>query len=227
MVKISDYLRITQDCKNIKMLYITPELFKEYYQKLEKNERNSLLSHIVIKNIPFVFKDVPLLFEQIVQYLSTLLNLEHDDIKLIGSAKTGFSVSPKPDYGKTFSSESDLDFTIINEKLFCTLENEYNSWKDAYRNQLIIPKDSEKYYWDINIPHLQKTIARGFIDTNKIPTRNICPYIQIINNAMYLINVKLKEYHNIVTSKASTRVYKDYNSFYKQLVLNTDKVLYI
>lgn len=44
---------------------------------------------------------------------------------------------------------------------------------------------------------------------------------------MYLINVKLKEYHNIVTSKASTRVYKDYNSFYKQLVLNTDKVLNI
>jgi len=227
MVKISDYLHVSQDCKNVKMLYITPELFKEYYNKLEGYERYSLLSHIVIKNIPFVFKDTPLLFEQIIQYLSSLLDLEYDDVKLIGSAKTGFSVSPEPDYGKMFSSKSDLDFTIINEKLFCKLENEYNSWKEAYNNNLITPKDSEKHFWDLNIPHLQKTITRGFVDTNKIPTREICPYIQKINNAMYLIKVKLEEYHNIVISRASVRVYKDHNSFCKQLILNTNKALSI
>ena len=72
---------------------------------------------------------------------------------------------------------------------------------------------------------LKKNIERGFIDTYKIPNREICPTTKSINNAMYLIPLKLNEYYNIKVSKASVRVYKNYDLFWRQLKLNTDLIL--
>ena len=102
----------------ISSIYTSSEQFKVCYERLIGLEQNSLISHVIVNNTPFVFKDIPLLYEQIIQYLSDLLSIESGSIKLIGSAKTGFSVSPSPNYGKIFSEKSDLDFTIINEVVF-------------------------------------------------------------------------------------------------------------
>ncbi len=53
----------------------------------------------------------------------------------------------------------------------------------------------------------------------------MCPKIKQINNAMYLIPLKLNEYHSIKVLKASVRVYKNYNLFWAQLKRNTDQIL--
>lgn len=224
-MNISKYLRISDECKSIKSIYTSPDVFKRCYEKLMDFEQRSLISHVIVNNTPFVFKDIPLLYEQIIQFLSDLLNIESGCIKLIGSAKTGFSVSPSPNYGKLFSEKSDLDFTIINETVFNQLCMEYVSWRDAYSHKAIFPKtDCEKKYWDYNVALLKKSIERGFIDTNKIPNREMCPKIRQINNAMYLIPLKLNEYHGIKVLKASVRVYKNYDLFWRQLKLNTDQI---
>ena len=225
-MNIKKYLNISKVCMEINSTYTSPEIFKKCYTSLEGIEQKSLITHVIIKNIPFLFRDKPLLFEQIIQYLSDSLDIEGESIKLIGSAKTGFSVSPPPCYGKKFSDKSDLDFTIINNTLFDKLENEYQSWKDAYIDRIVFPKsETAKRYWDDNVLQLKNTINRGFIDTNKIPNIEICPTTKKINNAMYLIPLKLKEYHDITTSKASVRVYKNYHYFYNQLKINTDRIV--
>lgn len=225
-MNISKYLRISDESKSIKSIYTSSDVFKRCYEKLMDFEQRSLISHVIVNNTPFVFKDIPLLYEQIIQYLSDLLNIESGCIKLIGSAKTGFSVSPSPNYGKPFSDNSDLDFTIINETLFNQLCKEYVSWRDAYSHNTISPKTgTEKRYWDYNVVLLKKSIERGFIDTNKIPNREMCPKIKQINNAMYLIPLKLNEYHGIKVLKASVRVYKNYDLFWTQLKRNTDQIL--
>lgn len=156
-MNISKYLKISDESKSIKSIYISSDVFKRCYENLMDFEQRSLISHVIVNNIPFVFKDIPLLYEQIIQYLSDLLNIESGCIKLIGSAKTGFSVSPFPDYGKLFSDNSDLDFTIISETLFNQLCREYVSWRDAYSHNTISPKtDTEKKYWDCNVLLLKK-----------------------------------------------------------------------
>lgn len=216
---------MSSESVKINSFYISPEGFKEHYGKLTGFEQKSLISHIIINNTPFVFKDIPLLYEQIRQYMSDLLDVELDSIKLIGSAKTGFSISPSPNYGRIFSETSDLDFTIINEVVFGKLCKEYEAWKTAYSNKDILPKPGkETKYWDDNIVLLKRNIDRGFIDTYKIPNRDMCPVTKSINNAMYLIPLKLDEYYNIKVSKASVRVYKSYNLFRQQLKLNTDRI---
>ncbi len=215
-------------CMNISGTYITAEEFKKNYKALDDIEQTSLLAHIIINNTPYIFKEIPLLYEQIKQYLSDRLQIQNESIKIIGSAKTGFSVSPLPYYGKKFSEKSDLDFTIISETLFEKLNKEYLIWETCYNNKQVLPQnDIEEKYWINNISLLKRTTSRGFIDTNKIPNREICPLTMIINNSMYLIKYKLKEYHNIIISKASVRVYKNYNLFLKQLKLNTDQIVSI
>lgn len=225
-MNISKYLKMSNEGMSIDSVYVSPEKFKTSYGKLAGAELKSLISHVIVNNTPFIFKNVPLLYGQIVQYLSDLLNIGPESIKIIGSAKTGFSVSPPPGYGKLFSEKSDLDFTIINEDVFSELGEEYVEWKNAYTGGIISPRtDYERKCWDDNIMLLEKNISRGFIDTYKIPNREMCPMTKTINNAMYLIPYKLDEYYKIKISKASVRVYKSYDLFWRQLKLNTDQIL--
>lgn len=225
-MNISKYLKISNESMSICSIYTSSDQFKICYERLIGFEQKSLISHIIVNNTPFVFKDIPLLYEQIIQYMSALLNIEAESIKLIGSAKTGFSVTPPPNYGKLFSKKSDLDFAIINEIVFNKLCKEYSDWEAAYSCKKISPKTNyEKECWDNNIVLLKKNIDRGFIDTYKIPNREMCSVTKSINNAMYLIPLKLNEYYNIKVSKASVRVYKSHDLFWKQLKLNTDQIL--
>ena len=212
--------------KDVKSLFISPDLFIECYEELVDIEQKSLISHVIINNLPFVFKDIPLLYEQILQYLSSTLNIEPECIKLIGSAKTGFSVSPHPDFGKPFSSKSDLDFAIIHEDIFKRLKEEYVVWKNAYTSEKIKPNNArEMMFWNENIKRLSANINRGFLDTYKIPNRSLCPLTKCINNSMSLIKTRLAQYHSITVSNVSVRVYKDSTCFWRQLKLNTDQIL--
>lgn len=225
-MNIGKYLKLSDVGMNVSSTYMSSDKFISCYEKLIGIEQKSLVSHAIINNTPFVFKNMPLLYEQILRYLSDLLDICPESIKLIGSAKTGFSVSPPPHYGKLFSEKSDLDFAIINETVFHTLCEEYVEWEDAYSRKMTLPKtDYEKGCWDNNIVLLKRNIGRGFIDTYKIPNREMCPITMRINNAMYLIPLKLDEYYKIKVSRASVRVYKNHDLFWRQLKLNTDQIL--
>lgn len=132
-------------------------------------------------NTPYIFKDRPLIFEKIKEYLSNLLSVELHDILLIGSAKTGFSLSTD-NYGRPFNDKSDLDFTIINETLFQSLKADYDNWKRKYTvEETISPTNlTEKGYWDENVKVLKRNLNRGFIDTYKLPNMECCPTAKTI-----------------------------------------------
>lgn len=225
MGEIRQYIKLSEKAKTITKLYEEPIRFFENYFELEPLEQQSYINHLIVNNIPYAFKHIPLLFEQIVQYLADEIGLNYSDIKLIGSAKTGFSISPKPNYGNPFTDKSDLDFSIINENLFMNLTIEFEHWIELYTNGKIEPKKAEEKYWDANLESVKRSIKRDFIDTYKIPNRNMFPITQKINNSLFLIIFKLNEYHGIKNSKTSIRVYKDWDAFYKQLRINTEFVL--
>jgi hypothetical protein len=225
MANIRLYINLSKKAKTISNLYEEPMKFFENYFDLEPLEQQSYINHLIVNNVPYAFKHIPLLYEQIVQYLADEIGLDYIDIKLIGSAKTGFSISPKPNYGNPFSDKSDLDFSIINESLFHNLTIEFNLWVELYTNAEIVPKKAEEKYWDENLKSVTRTIKRGFIDTYKIPNRIMFSITQKINNSLFLITFKLNELHQIKNTKASVRVYKDWDAFYKQLRINTECIL--
>ena len=226
MASIRSYIKISEKAKSITELFETPDNFLSNYFELEPLEQKSYINHIIVNNRPYIYKEIPILYEQIVQFLADELELDFSDVKLIGSAKTGFSISPNPDYGKPFTEKSDIDFTIVNKELFQNLVLEFNLWKELYEKQEIEPNnDTERYFWNDNLINVSKNITRGFLDTYKVPNRDPFPLACKINNLMYLIPLKVNEIHKIKNYKASLRVYINEVTFLKQLKLNTESVL--
>ncbi|MDR3653634.1 MAG: hypothetical protein P4L34_11785 [Paludibacter sp.] len=225
MGNIKTYIKLSERAKKINQLFDNPNSFVSNYLELGQLEQKSYINYVIVNNSPYIFREIPLLYEQIVQYLADELGLGFADVKLIGSAKTGFSISPKPSFGNPFTENSDLDFTVINDALFENLRTEFELWAEMYTNQMLSPKDIEKPYWDDNLTIVRKNIERGFIDTYKIPNRDPFPLTRKINDSLFLITYKLNEFHGIKNKKSSLRVYKDGVTFLNQLKLNTESVL--
>ena len=226
-IGIGKFIYESDIVNSVNSIYMTPEHFiNSYKSTISELEQKLLLRHIIRFNVPFIFKDRPLIFEQIRSYLSHLLDIEVGDILIIGSSKTGFSMSPK-EYGKAFSEQSDIDFTIVNHKLFEQLKREFLIWKLQYTEENILKpqNDTEKFYWNENLKVIKRTIDRGFIDCRKLPTRKCCPLICKIINGMSLITKKLHKDFNIIVKHSSVRVYIDIPSFYSQFKINTDYLI--
>lgn len=64
--------------------------------------------------------------------IGNVIDVDEQDIRLVGSTKYGVSMSPNPDkLFRPFNDESDLDVLIVSEKLFIEIWNEF---RNAYYN---------------------------------------------------------------------------------------------
>lgn len=226
MVDIRNYSKLTHAATSIVDLFANPNDFRTYYRNISSNEVKSLIRHFIVNNKPYAFREKPMLYEQMTQYVADKLNITATEIKLIGSAKTGFSISPPPDYGKEFGSHSDLDFSIVSSKLFEELEMEFANWVDLYESEEIKPSNpTEEKYWKQNVDSGNGQIEKGFIDTKFIPNREPFLLTRTINNSMWHIKNSLEINHKIVLTRATASVYKDWNSFAARLNRNTRHVM--
>jgi hypothetical protein len=226
MVDIRDYMTLSRTASSISSSYSDPIDFKNNYNQIDSNEKKSLVRHFIVNNIPFTFRDRPILYEQITQYLADKLQISPNEIKLIGSAKTGFSISPPPDYGRTFGQHSDLDFSIVNEELFNILENEFNNWSNLFKlKQISANNKTEEGYWYQNLDSGLQQLKYGFIDTHFIPNRDQFTTTKKIHNSFWLIKKYLDEKHGIKVKKASSSVYLNWQSFAGRLNRNTESVM--
>ncbi len=227
MVDILNYINLSQTASSINSHLTVANEFSENYKNIYAKEQESFLRHYIVNNSPFLFKTNPILFEQLTQYLVDKLEISPSEVKLIGSAKTGFSISYPPDYGVPFSKKSDLDFSIISEDIFFQLEDEFRSWADQYRNKAITAKTEYiKRIWDANlyeVPTYQ--LKNGLIDAYKIPNWNEFPIAKTINSSLSLMVINLKDKYSIEVKGASARVYSSWSKFARQIKLNTTKIL--
>jgi hypothetical protein len=227
MVDIQNFFNLSKTASSINDHLTNSEEFHENFKNINENEQTSFLRYHIINNTPFLFKTNPLLFEQITQYLADKLDINASEVKLIGSAKTGFSISNPPNYGIPFTQRSDLDFSIISEDIFVQLEEEFNSWAYQYQNEIITAKTNrEKTLWDANlyeVPMYQ--LKNGLIDTYKIPNLTEFSTAISINNSLSLIVLLLKKKYSIEVKYATARVYKSWNTFERQIKLNTSRIL--
>jgi hypothetical protein len=226
MTDIREYITLSLTASAISSAYTIPADFKYYYNNIGDKEKKALVRYFIVSNIPFAFKDKPILHEQITQYIADKLYISPSEVKLIGSAKIGFSISPYPNYGKKIGEHSDLDFSIVHGILFDTLEDEFPNWSNLYRTKEIKPNNNtEESYWAQNIFNEARQLNRGFIDTHFIPNRSLFPTTQKINNSVWLIKKILAEKHGINVKKASASLYKNWDSFEARLNTNTESIM--
>lgn len=226
MADIRDYINLSKTAVSINSSYSVPADFKKYYNSIDDKEKKSLIRHFIVNNIPFAFKEKPILYEQITQYIADKLQISPSEVKLIGSAKTGFSISPLPDYGRAFGQHSDLDFSIVNDGLFNNLEEEFNDWADLFREKQIKASNiTEECYWFQNLDSGPRQIKNGFIDTHFIPNRDQFIMTKKINNSLWLIQKYMNEKHGIKVKKVSASIYRNWYSFAGRLNRNTESVM--
>ena len=193
---------------------------------MTKNEIERFLRLWVAEGIPFAFSIAPMIYEAVREWLAKILNIHTKHITIIGSGRIGYSMAPQPFYGKPFSSNSDLDFTIVSYELFYELCNTFNQWKQDVSQGHVKPRnDEEDKYWKVNLYQVvPNTIRRGFIDANKLP--NIYPLTKLINNTRWLLGEKLKLTPKCPQfTKVSFRIYKDLTSFVNQLWISFYKTV--
>lgn len=220
-----NYLGLSKTAESVNNKFMDPFDFAKTYREFtyEKKEEDSFIRHVIINNNIFAFQERPMLFEQIILYIANNLSVETNDVKLIGSAKTGFSIS-SDNYGNHFV-DSDLDFTVINDQLFNTLKDEFLNLRYEYEKGTVSMTPQNLKYWKDSLPIIPKNINRGFIDPNKIPYIPLSPTAIHIEEVLWPIKDHLKKIHSLNIRKSSIRVYRDFSSFVGQLKLNTKYVI--
>ena len=100
---------------------------------------------------PYVFESDPPKWDSFREFLSTKLAVAQADIRVVGSARLGFSMKPGKNL-KSFSDTSDIDVVIVNTRLFdalwlsllraayprppATNTNRLGGWLESRRNEL-------------------------------------------------------------------------------------------
>jgi len=176
------------------------------------------------EGIPFAFKDRPGTYEAVRIWLSHRLGVQAKEVTIIGSGRQGFSLSPDQNIKRPFGAHSDLDFTIISQVLFQRVRDALELWMNDYDSELIEPRNNmERGFWDENRKSCASGLKRGFIDPYKIPLFDRYPEAQKVAQAMYLTHEKLKiTQGGPIVRKASLRIYRDWDSFIRQMAMNLE-----
>jgi hypothetical protein len=171
---------------------------------------------------PYAFRNCPAIFDEIRGWLGDRLLVHPKEVTLIGSARIGYSLAKEPKFGKPYSGESDLDWMLVSSSLFGVMENEFNLFKNDYRNGVIVPKsDSQKRYWEDNINFGDRNFKLGFFDANKIPPFTKYKVTRKIQIAMEQMISRLSCTLGAPDVKrASLRLYRDWGAFVNRALFN-------
>jgi hypothetical protein len=166
--------------------------FKNIVQGIAFEEHEHVCRLWLSEGIPFAFRTAPMLYETMRAWIGGQLDVHPKSITLIGSGRMGYSLAPSPAYGREFSPESDLDFSVVSEPLFVRLREVFAQWqKDLVDGHVRPRSEREAQYWAENTKVVQGTGGRGFIDADLVPNLDRYREKQRIAEAMYILKKKL------------------------------------
>lgn len=219
------FFQLSDSAKAVKDFFVKPDVFYRLYQSGVEVEWNSTIYHYLFDNVPYAFRKVPLLYENVKQYLSIRFEVHPNDIHLVGSAQLGFSMDPNQ-YGKEFSGNSDLDFVIVHERMFNDIREDAIKWCKEYDLGEVQPNRCySKNNWDSNSKVIPNTLKRGFVDVLKVPSFKRFSHAKKVYDVMEQLKRDLLEFQGFQISHASIRVYKDIPAFYGQVILNANNAM--
>ena len=94
---------------------ITCDKFREFVLKVD--HLDVIAKVFLLEGTPFVFAKSPMRYMVFREQVADRFHVGYQDVCIVGSAKLGFSPSPKK-FGKHFAEESDVDVVIISDELF-------------------------------------------------------------------------------------------------------------
>ncbi len=115
------------------MPYPTIDEFKEI---LRNEAIEAVVRDYVFQATPYVFRRERKSLDILRQHLCRRLDLNAENLIVVGSASLGFSLSPRK-FPRRFFSGSDIDVVIVNAPLFDSIWLHVLGWNYPQRNRLI------------------------------------------------------------------------------------------
>ena len=170
---------------------------------------------------PSAFQQCPAIYEDLRGWLSARLGVHPKEITLVGSARIGYSMT-QAEFGKPFGEHSDLDLAIISAQLFERLTSDFRLFSEDYEAGDVNPRsDKERTLWESNLEFGERNIPKGFFDAWKIPNFDRYSVTRHVNQTMWKLIKKLETTAAAPkVHRASTRVYRNWQSFVNRLTVN-------
>ena len=217
---------LSPETSNLKELYPDASFLKDIYTKTNSTERLGIIRLWITEGIPYAFKEHPLLYEEIREFIANGINVHTKDITIVGSARIGYSLS-KHEWGRPFNSNSDFDFTIVSNDLYKAIVGDFQRWVKDIELKRTLPKDvTEMSVWLSNINYLDKKIPTGFIQVKFIPYLKNYTTVKKCYDTIWLLKKKLDVTQTAPrVSDASIRVYSSWKACIHQLQINIKSAL--
>lgn len=203
--------------------WIHSSCFKEVYSDLSTEYKLHFIRTFLIEGIPFRFKDAPRNYENMVGHIGRVLNIDKNNVCIVGSSKLGYSLAPSR-FGDPIKPTSDYDALIVSEGLFEILVKNYQSWLNDLANAKIRPY-SKKHLsiWIDNIRQLDSSIHFGYINNWYLPPNKKyeCAH------SLYMCINRVKKTNNFITDncKLTFRVYRNWKSVEMNLAYSLQYLL--
>ncbi len=212
---LSDYSGLLKDT------YPKPEDIKNAFIQSNELERHGIIRLWITEGIPFAFKEKPLLYEQIRAFIANRVNVNPKEVTLVGSSRIGYSLKKRV-WGRPFTNQSDLDFTIISSDLYKKLISDFQKWTSDFSRLKIVPRTAEQNLnWLKSIVTVDKNIPKGYINTKNLFSNTNYPTVKKCYDAMSKLKERLELSENSPSiADASIRVYSNWKNCTKQLEIN-------
>ncbi len=196
-------------------------------QAASPQEVRSFILQWLSEGIPRGFGACPFLYEISREYVADGLGLHPRQVTIVGSARIGYSLRPRPEYGRQFGVSSDLDLAAVSEQLFEKCRCSFERWRGDYLAGRVAPRGPDELkYWTDHVSRVPRNIGRGFIDHWTIPFWNQYPEAQAIEEHLYRLERKIRVTRDAPRfTRISLRIYKDWNAFVSQMYLNLRRAL--
>ena len=219
-------LTVSNPAKLLVGSYPPPDTIAPVLYALGPNERRGVIHLWLSEGIPYVFRDVPIAYEIVREWLAHHFEVHPKDIVLVGSARLGYSLASNPHFGKQFDEASDIDLAVVSRPLFKRVACEFMGWRRDYLAGRVRPRNrGERRYWPDNARDVPANIASGFIDLKYIPPRDLYPLSQRLHDTLYRLQVSAFTRQLIGQHRFSLRIYESWAAFTVQMQRNLEKAL--
>lgn len=202
--------------------------------KPSNQEFEFFIRHWIVDGTPYLFRDEPMVYEEIRRKMGKDLSTCPTNVGIVGSAKLGFSLTPRKKLREFDAKNSDIDLFVVDRYFFANLCAEYDRGYEAFLEFGENFSEKRKTFLENN--HLDitgdgnrtGTMNRGFIDSNKIPTGpkiGAGPYLNMCERSISSIKLALqKRYEGLKLKKPQTlRVYRDMDALMLQYRINLEQ----
>lgn len=200
----------------------SPDALEAALAKAPRATREIVARLWLTEGLPFAFLKSPAVYEDLRGWIASRLSVHPKEVTLIGSGRIGYSLAPPPNFGRPFHDGSDLDLSVVSGDLFQRVISAYSAFAEDYRSGAISPRNPrERELWDENVKFGERNVPRGFFDPNKVPNFNRYPIAQQVSQTMWMLVKKLEVTPGAPqVRRASTRVYRDWQSFIESVSFN-------